>query len=229
MSFVSSSKHLLVKIDHFGLATRWPSTSLQQKMQSLFSIKKKANLAFEGGLDGGHLPGGDRYALWVEQGVTLKSGTAASYCFSTQIGEIRCCLRSASVNSSFYLCAFQLGYTSDSWTEGGARGKVEVLSCTWKVSQLQLHKTLCEVLWWNHSRSVTKNLTPYRFNSAGWGLDGQNAEIHSFPTMYIMVGGKWGRNGSKQWFSPKKWYKNSFFEYHDSGSSDFGLGWDPKF
>ena len=29
--------------------------------------------------------------------------------------------------------------------------------------------TLCEVLWWNHSRSVTKNLTPYRFNSAGWG------------------------------------------------------------
>ena len=91
------------------------------------------------------------------------------------------------------------------------------------------HMTLCEVLWWNHSRSVTKNLTPYRFNSAGWGLYGQNAEIHSFPTMYIMVGGKWGRNGSKQWFSPKKWSKNSFFEYHDSGSSNFGLGWDPKF
>ena len=50
----------------------------------------------------------------------------------------------------------------------------------------QFNTTLCEVLWWNHSRSVTKNLTPYRFNSAGWGLDGQNAEIHSFPTMYII-------------------------------------------
>ena len=137
-----------VKIDHFGLATRWSSTSLQQKMQSLFSIKKKVNLAFEGGLDGGHLPGGDRYALWVEQGVTLKSGTAASYCFSTRIREIRCCLRSASVNSSFYLCAFQLGYTSDSWTEGRARGKVEVLSCTWKVSHLQ-HKFLsCNFIIW---------------------------------------------------------------------------------
>ena len=89
--------------------------------------------------------------------------------------------------------------------------------------------TLCEVLWWNHSRSVTKNLTPYRFNSAGWGLDGQNAEIHSFPTMYNTWGCLLGRNGSKQWFSPKKWSKNSFFEYHDSGSSNFGLGWDPKF
>ena len=91
------------------------------------------------------------------------------------------------------------------------------------------HMTLCEVLWWNHSRSVTKNLTPYRFNSAGWGLDGQNAEIHSFPTMYNTWGCLLGRNGSKQWFSPKKWSKNSFFEYHDSGSSNFGLGWDPKF
>ena len=35
----------------------------------------------------------------------------------------------------------------------------------------------------------------------------------------------WGLDG----FSPKKWSKNSFFEYHDSGSSNFGLGWDSKF
>ena len=50
------------------------------------------------------------------------------------------------------------------------------------------YMTLCEVLWWKLSRSVTKNLTAYRFNSAGWGLDGMKAEIHSFPTMYIMGG-----------------------------------------
>ena len=82
------------------------------------------NLAFEGGLDGGHLPGGDRYALWVEQGVTLKSGKLNSYVvlFVHSTARIR--------EISFYLCAFQLGYTSDSWTEGRARGKVEVLSCT---------------------------------------------------------------------------------------------------
>ena len=78
-------------------------------------------------------------------------------------------------------------------------------------------------------RSVTKNLTDYRFNSAGWGLDDMKAEIHSFPTMYIIGGGKWGRNGSKLRFSEKKWSKNSFFEGHKSGSTDFGGVWHPYF
>ena len=71
-------------------------------------------------------------------------------------------------------------------------------------------------------RSVTKNLTAYRFISAGWGLDDMKAEIHSFPTMYIMWGGKLGRNGSKQRFSEKKWSKNSFSEGQKFGSTDFG-------
>ena len=78
-------------------------------------------------------------------------------------------------------------------------------------------------------RSVTKNLTDYRFNSAGWGLNDMKAEIHSFPTMYIIGGGKWGRNGSKLRFSQKKWPKNSFFEGHKSGSTDFGGVWHPYF
>ena len=78
-------------------------------------------------------------------------------------------------------------------------------------------------------RSVTKNLTAYRFNSAGWGLDDMKREIHSFPTMYIIGGGKWGRNGSKLRFSEKKWSKNSFFEGHKSGSTDFGGVWHPYF
>ena len=59
-------------------------------------------------------------------------------------------------------------------------------------------------------------------NSGVWGLDDMKREIHSFPTMYIMGGGKWCRNGSKLRFSQKKWPKNSFFEGHKSGSTDFG-------
>ena len=47
-------------------------------------------------------------------------------------------------------------------------------------------------------------------------------EIHSFPTMYIMGGCKWGRNGSKERFSEKKWSKNSFSEGQKFGSTDFG-------
>ena len=78
-------------------------------------------------------------------------------------------------------------------------------------------------------RSVTKNLTAYRFNSAGWGLDDMKAEIHSFPTMYIIGGGKWGRNGSKLRFSEKKWSKNSFFVLHKFGSTDFEGVSDPYF
>ena len=78
-------------------------------------------------------------------------------------------------------------------------------------------------------RSVTKNLTPYRFNFFWWGLEGQITEIHSFPTMYIIGGGKWGRNGSKLRFSEKKWSKNSFFVLHKFGSTDFEGVSDPYF
>ena len=84
------------------------------------------------------------------------------------------------------------------------------------------HKTNSQIRDTVLCRSVTKNLTDYRFNSAGWGLNDMKAEIHSFPTMYIIGGGKWGRNGSKLRFSQKKWPKNSFFEGHKSGSTDFG-------
>ena len=38
--------------------------------------------------------------------------------------------------------------------------------------------------------------------------------------------------GSIWWnkpFSPKKWSKNTLFGGHGSGSSDFGVGWDPQF
>ena len=72
-------------------------------------------------------------------------------------------------------------------------------------------RTLCEVLWWNHSQSVTKNLTPYRFNSAGWGLDGQNGEIHSFPSMYNTWGCFLVEFGWTNWFIQKSTLKLGFF------------------
>ena len=54
------------------------------------------------------------------------------------------------------------------------------------------------------------------------------AEIHSFPTMYIMGGGRYVRNGSNQWFCPKNRPQIMFFYWHISGSSNFGGVWDPK-
>ena len=54
------------------------------------------------------------------------------------------------------------------------------------------------------------------------------AEIHSFPTMYIMGGGKYVRNGSNRWFCPKNRPQIKFFSGHLSGSSNFGGVLDPK-
>ena len=48
------------------------------------------------------------------------------------------------------------------------------------------YKTNSQIMDTILCRSVTKNLTAYRFNSAGWGLDDMKAEIHSFPTMYML-------------------------------------------
>ena len=41
--------------------------------------------------------------------------------------------------------------------------------------------------------------------------------------MYNTWGGSLGRTGSKQWFSPKKWSKNTNFGGHGPGSTDFGV------
>ena len=55
------------------------------------------------------------------------------------------------------------------------------------------------------------------------------SEIHSFPTMFMKGGSSFGRNGWKRGFSPKKGLKSSFLEYRNSGSIDFGAGWDLQF
>ena len=51
----------------------------------------------------------------------------------------------------------------------------------------------------------------------------------SFPMMYIKGGSTFGRSQSKRGFSPKNCLKNSFSGGHETGSTDFGGGWDPQF
>ena len=87
----------------------------------------------------------------------------------------------------------------------------------------------CELTWSKYSWSVTKNLTTGRLKNLGFGLYGRKAEIHSFPMMFIKGGSSFSRIQSKQGFSPKNCLKNRYFEYHDSGQTDFGGGWDPQF
>ena len=79
-----------------------------------------------------------------------------------------------------------------------------------------------QIILTKQSGRVTKILTASRILQISIALCQIKAKIHSFPTMYIIGGGKWGRNGSKLRFSQKKWPKNSFFEGHKSGSTDFG-------
>ena len=83
----------------------------------------------------------------------------------------------------------------------------------------------------NHSflfHGVLKNLTAcgmLRISIARCQIE---PEIHSFPTMYIMGGGKYVRNGSNQWFCPKNRPQIMFFYWHISGSSNFGGVWYPQ-
>ena len=77
--------------------------------------------------------------------------------------------------------------------------------------------------------SVTKNLMHYRFNSAGWGLDGMNAEIHSFPTMYIMGGVYMTKMGKIGDFVPKIGPKSCFFRDTNLVLPTLGGSGTPKF
>ena len=72
--------------------------------------------------------------------------------------------------------------------------------------------THCEVMDGSHSQSVTKILTAYWSKKTYFWHGARKAEMHSFPTMYIIGGGSFGGNGSKKRFSKKKCLKNSDFE-----------------
>ena len=49
--------------------------------------------------------------------------------------------------------------------------------------------------------------------------------IHSFPMMYILGGGRCGRNGSNQGFRPKIRPKTRVFGRHKYGLSHFRVAW----
>ena len=55
------------------------------------------------------------------------------------------------------------------------------------------------------------------------------AKIHSFPTMYIIGGGKFGVTRWKKCLKPKRSPKNSCFGGNESQLHNFGRVWDPNF
>ena len=81
----------------------------------------------------------------------------------------------------------------------------------------------------NLSVSVIKILTHCRIHKMIFKKYHVKALDQSFPMMYIKGGSTFGRSQSKRGFSPKNCLKNSFSGGHETGSTDFGGGWDPQF
>ena len=100
---------------------------------------------------------------------------------------------------------------------------MEIFNCR------NLHTTLCEVVWWKLSRSVTKILTLCRIHEIFFQKYHVKAHEQSFPTMYIKGESTFGRSQSIRGFLPKNCLKKKqfFFQYQDSGSTDFGGGLGP--
>ena len=91
-----------------------------------------------------------------------------------------------------------------------------------------LHKTLCKYECMILSHDGSKILTACRMLQISIAHRQMKAKIHSFPTMYILGGGRCGRNGSNQGFRPRIRPKNIYFSGTKSWSSDFGGVWDPQ-
>ena len=75
---------------------------------------------------------------------------------------------------------------------------------------------------------VLKILTVFRMLKISIARCQIAPEIHGFPTMYIMRGGKFVKKGSIRWFCPKN-SPQIILCGHKSGSSDFGGVWDLNF
>ena len=71
------------------------------------------------------------------------------------------------------------------------------------------------------SQSISKILTACWFKKTVLLGYVQNAEMHSFPLMYIMGGVYLAEVGQKKSIFSKKVPKNSVFEGHNSRSPDF--------
>ena len=97
------------------------------------------------------------------------------------------------------------------------------------------------VIWWGYgmtknriiltkqSGRVTKILTASRILQISIALCQIKAKIHSFPTMYIIGGGKFGLTRWKKCLKPKRSPKNSCFGGNESQLHNFRQVWDPNF
>ena len=89
--------------------------------------------------------------------------------------------------------------------------------------------TLCKYECMILSHDVSKILTACRMLQISIALCQIKAEIHSFPTMYIIGGGKFGLTRWKKCLKPKRSPKNSCFGGNESQLHNFGRVWDPIF
>ena len=89
--------------------------------------------------------------------------------------------------------------------------------------------TQSQLVWSFESQGVSKILTACRMLQISIALCQIKAEIHSFPTMYIIGGGKFGLTRWKKCLKPKISPKTRFFGGHKYGLSHFRVAWDPKF
>ena len=86
-----------------------------------------------------------------------------------------------------------------------------------------------QIILTKQSGRVTKILTASRILQISIALCQIKAKIHSFPTMYIIGGGKFGLTRWKKCLKPKRSPKNSCFGGNESQLHNFRQVWDPNF
>ena len=101
----------------------------------------------------------------------------------------------------------------------------------WKYSKKWRYSntTRNQIILTKQSGRVTKILTASRILQISIALCQIKAKIHSFPTMYIIGGGKFGLTRWKKCLKPKRSPKNSCFGGNESQLHNFGGVWDPNF
>ena len=104
-----------------------------------------------------------------------------------------------------------------------------VLKLLWYFWKETLVKTRNQIILTKQSGRVTKILTASRILQISIALCQIKAKIHSFPTMYIIGGGKFGLTRWKKCLKPKRSPKNSCFGGNESQLHNFGWVWDPIF
>ena len=90
-------------------------------------------------------------------------------------------------------------------------------------------RTRNQIILTKQSGRVTKILTASRILQISIALCQIKAKIHSFPTMYVKGGGKFGLTRWKKCLKPKRSPKNSCFGGNESQLHNFGWVWDPNF